>query len=44
MSLFSAIASLLAVSAFNSRQSRSSQRHARHLHAAQINTAQNTGK
>lgn len=44
MSRFSAIASLLAASAFNSRLSTSSQRQTRKLHAAQLNAAQRAGK
>ncbi|WP_339079128.1 hypothetical protein [Pseudomonas sp. TMP9] len=44
MSRFSALASLLAASAFNSRQSISSQRQTRHLHAAQLNAAHSAGK
>lgn len=44
MSRFSAIASLLAASAFNSRLSTSSQRQTRKLHATQLNADQRAGK
>lgn len=44
MNRFSAIANLLAASAFNSRKSLSGRRQARHLHAAQLNAEQSAGK
>ncbi|MEK8082574.1 hypothetical protein [Pseudomonas sp. XK-1] len=44
MTSFSAIASLLAASAFNSNQSASSQRQAEKVQAAQLKTDQNTAR